>query len=117
MLLPLLLATAVSVAPPAPAGIDNAPRWLTRPSDADLARVYPRRARMRGQGGRALMKCKVTATGTMTACELLSEEPAGAGFGQALLLMAPSFSMTPNLPDGQSAEGRSITIPFRFLIR
>jgi TonB family protein len=117
MILPLVLAAAVSATPPAPAAQDNAPRWLTRPSDADLARAYPRPARMRGQGGRAVMQCKVTATGRLTACELVSEEPAGAGFGRALLSMAPSFSMTPNLPDGRSVEGRSISIPFRFLTR
>jgi protein TonB len=87
------------------------PDWLSRPDGSDLERYYPDRAREDGVSGRASMRCTVTARGTLTGCRVLSESPAGAGFGAATLRTASRYRMRPQQENGQPVEGGSVTIP------
>jgi len=106
---------ASSAPPPAsttrPTGM---PHWLLRPDANDAARVYPNAAFLRGVGGQAVMACKLTADGSMADCRLLSEQPAGQGFGEAALKLAPHFKMSATTSDGRSVEGMRVRIPMTF---
>lgn len=92
-------------APETPPVLAN-PRWLERPSGADIARAYPAGAAARSVSGRASMACSVQADGSLTACRVLRETPAGEGFGEATRSLAPRFRMSP-----PETPGASVTIP------
>ena len=99
-------------APPVPPGsrpITN-PQWLLKPTTADFTRLYPPRAREHGVSGRATLECRVRGQGTLTACSVLSESPAGMGFGEATLRIAAKFRMRPRTTDGHPVEGRRVRV-------
>lgn len=108
--------------PPAPAGpVDAAgaargPDWARRPSGQDIGRYYPTFAAWLGKEGRAVIRCRVTAAGTLSACEVVHETPKGWGFGKAALKMSALFQMRPAVRDGRSVAGAEVTIPIRFRI-
>ena len=107
-------APGAAAAPPA-SHIDVEPKWLRRPSADDLARVFPWRASVRHLSGRAVMECVVADTGRMRDCRLLSEEPPGAGFGDAELQLAPQFKLQLPVVDGAVVHGPKVVIPVRFV--
>lgn len=94
--------------------IVRAPRWLERPSGADLARAYPSAAAAASQSGRATIACIVEASGRLTACRTLMESPAGAGFGAAAESLAPRFRMDPQAGGGAPIAGAAVNIPILF---
>jgi protein TonB len=96
--------------PPAPSVITR-PDWLSRPDSGDLDRFYPERAKEDGVTGRATISCTVTARGTLTGCSVVSESPAGAGFGQATIRAASRFRMRPQTVDGKPVEGGTVRVP------
>lgn len=100
---------------PKPSVVSN-PDWLRRPSGEDLARVYPQSAANRGVGGRATIQCLVNKDGSLSPCEILSEDPPGEGFGQAALDLGPAFKLRPMTKDGQPVDGGTVRIPLRFLV-
>ena len=59
--------------------------------EAVVAQAWPAEARQAGQGGRAVMRCHADAQGSVSDCRLVYETPSGAGFGAALLKIAPSY--------------------------
>jgi periplasmic protein TonB len=84
-------------------------------ASADPAlRYYPQAAQAENVEGRATIECNVTAAGVLAACKVLSEEPAGYGFGESALQMAPLFKMRPATRDGVPISGGPIKIPIRF---
>ncbi len=84
--------------------------WIRRPTHDHLLQHYPPQAARNGTGGFARIRCDVQADGRLTACEVLEESPAGAGFGEATLRLAPYFRMSREI-GGQSVEGSSVEIP------
>ena len=90
------------------------PRWLTIPGPDDMAAAYPRFAAKSGLEGRTVMTCRADEKGRMTACQIDSESPAGAGFGEAALKVSRDFSMTTFTDDGFPTLGYKITIPIRW---
>lgn len=70
------------------------------PSTADLVAVWPAKAAQRGTEGNAIARCKADAQGALSECQLVVERPARAGFGEALLALAPKYRLTP-APNGE----------------
>lgn len=103
-------------APPPPnPGITN-PDWLRRPTGAEIARYYPERAARRGIEGRAVIGCRVSASGRLEQCTVRAETPSDEDFGAAALKMSRHFKMRPMTRDGVPVSGGTIRIPIRFAL-
>lgn len=92
---------------------NSGPDWVRRPSGEDLRAAFPTAALARGKSGQATLICELTIRGGLENCKVESETPAGYGFGDAALLLAPSFQMTPKIRDGKPEAG-VIRIPIDF---
>jgi periplasmic protein TonB len=89
------------------------PQWLSRPGAREFERFYPARARERAKEGRVTLDCLVRANGAI-GCTVADETPAGWGFGEAALKIAPSFRLAPRLEDGRPTEGGSVRVNISF---
>jgi protein TonB len=90
------------------------PNWLRQPGAAEMARFYPAQALDADIQGRAVIRCRVTVSGTLTNCVILSETPKGYGFGRSALALAAYFRMTPKTEDGRPVEGGQVDVPIGF---
>jgi TonB family protein len=106
-------APGASSAPPKPSVITQ-PDWLSKPTGADIAELYPKAAAAANIEGRATLRCHVAATGDLIDCAAVNEEPLGQGFGQAALAMAAKFKMRPMSKDGVPIAGGQVAIPIKF---
>lgn len=95
-------------------GVITDPDWVSKPTGDDVSRFYPPIAQFMALGGRAEMSCSVSALGTLEGCRIVSEIPAGMGFGAAALSMAAIFHMRPKAIDGSNVAGAQVNIPIRF---
>jgi TonB family protein len=82
--------------------------WLKTPGEAGYRQVWPAEAVKQKLGGRAIMRCRVDGAGLLSACQLIGETPAGYGFGQALLSLAPQYQMRPDAIATQAPNGEVI---------
>ncbi len=57
--------------------------------------------------------CTVRHDGGLTACEVVSEQPAGLGFGDAALIVAGVMEMNPWTAQGTPVDGARIKLPVR----
>lgn len=69
------------------------PRWDRAPNLETVTAAYPADALRNHVRGRALLSCQINPDSTI-ACELRSEKPDGAGFGQAALTLVPQFHVS-----------------------
>jgi protein TonB len=90
------------------------PNWERLPTDLD--RYFPERAQRLNMVGHTVMRCTVTARGTLTACQILSEDPADFGFGEAALRASVQFKMRPKTKDGAPVDGGQVTIPMKWTL-
>jgi periplasmic protein TonB len=97
-----------------PARVIEDPKWLSRPTAAEMTRFYPARDIDQNITGQASLMCGVVANGRLVDCHVIGETPAGAEFGAAALKLTPFFRMTPKTVDGAPVDGgvTKITIAF-----
>lgn len=88
--------------------------WMELPDAEAQSRAYPAAAARRGLSGEVRVRCRVAADGGLVGCVVLSETPAGEGFGEAALKLAPDFRMIP--PEVSSPDGPLVTIPIKFTL-
>ena len=95
--------------PPRPPEISNV-TWQRQP-----APEFPDRAASRGiESGTVQLVCNVSPNGAATNCSIVSEDPSGAGFGQAALRSMSRARFSPRTVDGVAEGGRArFTIRFR----
>ena len=63
------------------------------PNDADVMAAWPAKAAQSKLPGNALAACKADVAGRVSDCRLMVERPAKAGFGEALLTLAPKYRL------------------------
>ena len=94
-------------------GFDTPPDWLQQPTLEEIWLVWPRKAASLGLSGTGTIRCVVNLQGLLQACTVASESPAGYGFGEAAVQLAPTFLMKPATRNGQPVESE-VTIPVAF---
>lgn len=99
------------------AAIITNPTWEQRPGAAELGAVFPERAIRMEQSGTVRLRCDVEASGAVSGCEVISEAPAGYGFGEAALRLQPFFRMKPTTPDGAAVGGARVEVPVAFRLQ
>lgn len=95
-------------------GVITNPDWAEKPSGDDVSRYYPAFAVLIHLSGASEISCLVATTGRLTDCAVVSETPAGLGFGPAAIGLSHLFRMKPRLLDGQPVTGGQVRIPIRF---
>lgn len=89
------------------------PRWAALPSVTDLQATIPKT-----EGGpnniRVTLVCTVQAGGSLDGCAVDREEPAGQGFGQAVLALASRFKVEPWSAEGLPTVGAKVRVPVRY---
>lgn len=117
-LAPLARLQAPPPAPPAPPAppkpVVAQPVWEARPTGADVAAVYPRDALNAGLSGRVILMCKTTEAGLLAECSTRGETPAGNGFAEAALKLAPKFKIRITTAEGLSVRTGQVNIPIVF---
>jgi len=105
-------------APAAPVPAKPVPAAQAAPSAAEAVLVfYPTAARAAGVEGSATIRCGHNEHLAVRGCVLVSETPAGQGFGAAALAMAAQAPDNPklNFPDETAKPPAEVTI--RFMLR
>lgn len=90
------------------------PSWRGRPSGDEIEIALSKAGVRRGVSGRTNLLCEVAESGRMSACAVTEENPSGAGFGRAAMLVASRFEMSPKTGKGCSVGGLTVNIPIRF---
>lgn len=106
--------TGVGIGSGPGSGGSGPPRIVRGPSQADLARVYPRQARPVGRPGAAQLRCRIRLDTRLDRCQVVNEEPPGQGFGAAALEASAYFRFTPATRNGRPVEDGEITIGVDF---
>ena len=83
--------------------------WVAAPTAADMAAVYPQKAREAGVGGGVELTCTANRKGDMTDCEALGESPRGYGFGTAARGLAEKLRAT------GVVNGQEVRVPITFV--
>ena len=89
------------------------PAWSVLPSAADFQASFPQTANGVNEVRVALV-CTAGADGSLSGCAVDREEPAGQGYGQGALALAPKFRVGPWSQDGQPTAGAKVRVPIRY---
>ncbi len=92
---------------------DVHPDWLKKPTANQLTAVWPTKAYAEGRGGAAVIQCTVAVSGLLVDCTVVSESPAGSGFGQAAIALTPQLLFKPALKAGKPVPS-VVKIPVDF---
>lgn len=108
------LAALAATASTAQAGYLTDPPWSKAPSFADLAAAYPEGARAAKVEGAVMLDCPFLASGQIGKCDVVSEKPAGQGFGAAARKVAQGFVGPSKLDNGRTIMGTSTNLMIVF---
>lgn len=100
---PLIVQAAPAKLPPADAVVDVASDEES--ATGDFVAIWPALAYQTGAQGHVRLSCKVDIYGLAETCEVVSEAPAGKGFGVAALELRPTFKLVPR----KGADGQPVT--------
>jgi TonB family protein len=89
------------------------PAWTELPAPADFQASFPQTANGVNEVRVALV-CQAGAGGVLSACDIVREEPAGLGYGQGALALAPKFRVGPWSQDGLPTIGAKVRVPIRY---
>jgi TonB family protein len=92
------------------------PAILAVPTFEQVKSAYPVRALSDSVEGVAVIECRVTKAGALTACRPLGERPDGYGFGAAALDLAADFKLQPGQVDGVPIDGAAVRLPVQFTL-
>ncbi|MEC8532702.1 MAG: energy transducer TonB [Pseudomonadota bacterium] len=97
-------------APPKPSVITNV-QWARQPRPT--ADDFPARALEREISGSATVECTARANGSPANCRVVSEEPAGMGFGRAAIRVVQRGQLSPRTVDGAAQDATfRVRVPF-----
>jgi hypothetical protein len=89
------------------------PKWTELPTVTEIQAAVPKT-----EGGpnnaRVTLVCDVQAGGALSGCTVDREEPAGQGFGPAILTLAPKFRVDLMSAEGMPTVGAKVRVPVRF---
>lgn len=89
------------------------PVWTALPTVGEIQAAVPKT-----EGGannaRVTLVCDVKAGGALSGCVVDREEPAGQGFGAAILTLAPKFQVGPLSAEATPTVGAKVRVPVRF---
>ncbi|MCR5872964.1 hypothetical protein LRS10_01370 [Phenylobacterium sp. J426] len=89
------------------------PKWTAMPEAADFQATIPKHED--GPNAvRVVLVCDVQAGGVLSGCAVDKEEPAGQGFGQGVLALAPKFKVEPWSAEGLPIVGSKVRVPVRY---
>lgn len=89
------------------------PKWSAMPGAADFQATIPKHED--GPNAiRVVLVCDVQAGGSLSGCVVDKEEPAGQGFGQGVLALAPKFKVEPWSAEGLPIVGSKVRVPVRY---
>ena len=89
------------------------PAWVALPSAADFQASFPSTANGVNDV-RVTLVCQAVTGGALSQCAVDREEPAGQGYGQAALSLAPKFRLGPWSQDGQPTAGAKVRVPIHY---
>jgi len=115
---PTATAAPLTVHPPPPGPKTPPAATIVVPTDdtagGHWASVWPVDAYREHIGGHVVLSCEIDRYGIAERCSVLSEAPAGKGFGAAALQMRPTLKLTPPTgPDGPTDAVEAIAIDFK----
>jgi protein TonB len=97
-------------APPRPSTITNV-QWSRQPRPT--ADDFPARALEREISGSATVECTARSNGAPANCRVISEEPAGMGFGRAAIRVVQRGQLSPRTVDGAAQDATfRVRVPF-----
>jgi TonB family protein len=89
--------------------------WAEAPTRADMAAVYPKKARAERKSGHVTLNCDMTGEGRLVYCDALNSEPAGYGFDGAAKELAKRFRYAARSDADKKAAGHiAVMLPFSF---
>ena len=106
---------APEVLKPAPMTVKT-PKWTATPTASDMQALVPKQADGPNEA-RVTLVCDVQAGGALNGCAIDREEPAGQGFGPAVLALAPKFKADLMSVEGQPTVGAKVRLPVRFSLK
>ncbi len=121
---PIKAPPTAAVAPPPPPAAPAGPRtiqsknvkWKRKPQSSDFADNYPERAQRLEKEGTSTIACIVNERGKLTECQVVEEDPAGYGFGQAHITAMKRLEAEPQQLNGEPVAGGRLTLKVRWTL-
>ncbi|HYE45582.1 MAG TPA: TonB family protein [Caulobacter sp.] len=110
----LIAAPVLAQTPAVEPTLIRKPVWEEFPPGEAVDKAYPQAAYDQGVGGKVVLLCGVLDTGRLENCVVRSETPAGHGFSEAALSLAPGFRMRPTNEEGKPVAGGTVRLPIQF---